>query len=65
MSVAWSKGSDGVLLVQPLQGVAPDLKVQEPNSELDARERICRPPEVSSRGGRTRPLLLPVECALG
>lgn len=34
-----------------LQGMAPDLKAEEPNSELDAKETNCGPGEVSSRGG--------------
>ena len=33
--VPWSKGFNGVLLVRPLQGLAPDLEAEELNSELE------------------------------
>ena len=43
LPVTWSKGSDGVLLVRPLQSLAPDLEVEEPNSELGQDETIAQP----------------------
>lgn len=43
LSATWSKGPDGVLLVRPLQGLAPDLEVEESSSELGRKEAISRP----------------------
>lgn len=52
LPVKWSKGSDGVLLV-PLQSLAPDLEVEESNSELAQKETISWPRGISSRGHKT------------
>lgn len=54
LPVKWSKGSDGVLLVRPLQSLAPDLEVEESNSELVQKETISWPRGISSRGGVTQ-----------
>lgn len=53
LPVTWSKGSDGVLLVRPLQSLAPDLEVEESNSGLGQKEAISRPHGIGigSRGG--------------
>jgi hypothetical protein len=50
--VTRSKGSDGVLLVRHLQGLAPDLEVEESNSGLGQEETISRPrgTGIGSRG---------------
>lgn len=55
LPVTWSKGSDGVLLVRPLQSLAPDLEVEESNSGLGQKEAISRPRGIGigSRGGKT------------
>jgi hypothetical protein len=52
-----SKASDGLLLVRPVQSLAPDLKIEESNPELGQTDTIARPCEVgkSSRGDKTRP----------
>jgi hypothetical protein len=52
LPVRWSKGSDGVVLVRHLQGLALDLEVEEPNSELGQEETISRPrgTGIGSRG---------------
>jgi hypothetical protein len=43
LPVTWPAGSDGVLLVRPLQSLAPDLEVEESNSELAQKDTIFRP----------------------
>jgi hypothetical protein len=55
LPVTWSKGSDRVLLVRPLQGLAPDLEIEEPNSTLVQKQTISRPRRtgIGSRGGMT------------
>jgi hypothetical protein len=40
LPVTLPKGSDGSLLVQPVQSLAPDVEVEESNSELAQKETI-------------------------
>lgn len=54
LPVKWSKGADGVLLVRPLPSLAPDLEVEESNSELAQKETISSPRGISSRGEMMR-----------
>ena len=59
LPVTRSQGSDGVLLVRPLQSLAPDLEVEESNSELgQKRETVSRPRGIGidGRGEATRML---------
>jgi len=42
----------GVLLVWPLQGLAPDFEVEEPNSGLGQKETVSRRPPGIGMGSR-------------
>lgn len=53
LPVTWSEGSDGVPLVRVLQSLAPDLEVEESNSELGQKETNSRPRGIGSCGGVT------------
>jgi hypothetical protein len=53
LPVTRSEGSDGVLLVRPRQSLAPDLEIEESNSELgQKRETVSRPRGIGIAGRR-------------
>ena len=54
LPVGQSEVPDWVLLVQRLQSLAPDLKVEEPRSELAETAQIAWSRGIGGRGGKTR-----------
>lgn len=57
LPITRSQGSDRVLLVRPLQSLAPDLEVKKSDSELGRSQTLARPLGIGmcSRGGKTPP----------